>query len=238
DFKDYTYCEPETYKQNLLKYLDILEKFIDKSVLKYGELRMQENEVNAIKKTGKQLNEEILHEHEIEKSFKLQSKDVHINLVQAVDANLVVTERSGIESENNSSENALSKSVNETQMQMQDGKVDMGKTLGVGLVVTESSGTESDKQNTSSRSGNDTTHAVDADIRLVNDQEPLAEVQLTAQHNVLANEQQHTKQSEPIYYTYLLEKVDSNTTLDLTNMSNNGGKTDHDAEQYHVKSPL
>nr|GEU34683.1 hypothetical protein [Tanacetum cinerariifolium] len=36
-------------------------------------------------------------------------------------------------------------------------------------------------------------------------------VQLTAQHNVLANEQQHTDQSKPIYDTYLLEKVDSNT---------------------------
>ncbi|GKD88449.1 hypothetical protein Tco_1363956, partial [Tanacetum coccineum] len=57
-----------------------------------------------------------------------------------------------------------------------------------------------------SRLGNYTTHAVDSDIRPVNDQEPFAEVQLIAQHNVLANEQQHTKQSEPIYDTYMLEK--------------------------------
>ncbi|GJU41924.1 hypothetical protein Tco_1194881 [Tanacetum coccineum] len=92
-------------------------------------------------------------------------------------------------------------------MQMQKGKVNMGKALDVGLVVTESSGTKSDKQDTSSISGNDTTHAVDAYIRPGNDQEPLAE-------------------------------VDSNTTLDSTNMSNNVEKADHDAEQYHVKSPL
>ncbi|GJY01345.1 hypothetical protein Tco_0359497 [Tanacetum coccineum] len=121
---------------------------------------------------------------------------------------------------------------------MQKGKVDMSKALDAGLVVTESSGTKSDKHDTSSISRNDTTHVVDEDIRPVNDQEPLAEVQLTAQHNILANEQQHTEQSGPIYDTYLLEKVDSNTTPDSTNMSNNGGKTDQDAEQYHVKSPL
>ncbi|GJT98982.1 hypothetical protein Tco_1094500 [Tanacetum coccineum] len=66
--------------------------------------------------------------------------------------------------------------------------------------------------------------------KLVNDQVPFAEVQLTAQHNVLANEQQHTEQSEPIYDTYLLEKVDSNTTPDSTNMCHRGGEIDQDAE--------
>nr|GEX27208.1 retrovirus-related Pol polyprotein from transposon TNT 1-94 [Tanacetum cinerariifolium] len=60
-------------------------------------------------------------------------------------------------------------------MQMQEGKVDMGKALDDGLVVTESSGIESNKQDTSSKLGNDTTHEVDVDIRLVNVQEPLAE---------------------------------------------------------------
>nr|GFD60916.1 hypothetical protein [Tanacetum cinerariifolium] len=64
---------------------------------------------------------------------------------------------------------ALSKSV---IVQMQEGKVYMGKALDARLVVTESSGTKSDKQDTSNRLGNYTTHAVDADIRPVNDQEP------------------------------------------------------------------
>ncbi|GKD03765.1 hypothetical protein Tco_1178739, partial [Tanacetum coccineum] len=108
----------------------------------------------------------------------------------------------------------------------------------VGSVITESSGTKSDKHDTSSSSGTYITHAVDADIRPVNDQVPFAEVQLTAQHNVLANEQQHTEQSEPIYDTYLLEKVDSNTTPDSTNMCHRGGEIDQDAEQYQAKSPL
>ncbi|GKC38778.1 hypothetical protein Tco_1051162 [Tanacetum coccineum] len=65
-------------------------------------------------------------------------------------------------------------------------------------VLKKHSRTESEKHVTSSRSGND-THAEDADIKPVNDKEPFDEVYLTAQHNVLANEQQHSVQSEPSY---------------------------------------
>ncbi|GJX24308.1 hypothetical protein Tco_0228753 [Tanacetum coccineum] len=127
--------------------------------------------------------------------LQLQSQDVQINPVQAVDDSLIVSKSSRIESENN---NALSTSVNETQLQQHESLVTESTTLEVnlntdvkaldaGLVITESSRTKS-----------------------VNDQVPFAEVQLTAQHNVLANEQQHTEQSEPNYDTYLLEKGDSN----------------------------
>nr|GEX84791.1 hypothetical protein [Tanacetum cinerariifolium] len=140
---------------------DILAKCIDKRVYKYYEILVKEREVKQIKDTRKLLNKTISHEHEIDKSFKLQSKDVQINPVQAVNANLVVIESSGIKSENNSSENALSKLVNETLMQIQEGKVDM-----------ESSGTKSDEQDTSSRSGND-ADTKDAVIKPVNDQELL-----------------------------------------------------------------
>ncbi|GJU99210.1 hypothetical protein Tco_1328481 [Tanacetum coccineum] len=154
--------------------------------------------------------------------------------------------QSGIESENN---NALSKSVNETQLQQHESLVTESttveanlttdvKALDAGSVITESSGTKSDKHDTSISSGTFITHAVDADIRPVNDQVPFAEVQLTAQHNVLANEQQHTEQSEPNYDTYLLEKGDSNTTSDSTNMCHRGGEIDQDAELYQAKSPL
>ncbi|GKA32075.1 hypothetical protein Tco_0718442 [Tanacetum coccineum] len=115
---------------------------------------------------------------------------------------------------------------------MQEEKVDMRNALDAGLVITKSSGTKSDKQDTSSKSGTYITHVVDADIRLVNDQVPFVEVQLIAQHNVLANKQQHTEQSEPIYDTCLLEKVDRNTTPYSTNMSHRGGKIDQDVKQY------
>ncbi|GKE79157.1 hypothetical protein Tco_1545277 [Tanacetum coccineum] len=115
--------------------------------------------------------------------------------------------------------------VNERQMQSKEGKVDSSKALNASLVVIECSGTKSDKQDTSSRFEND-THAEDVDIKPVNDKEPMAEVQLTTQHNVLANEQQHSVQSVPIYDTHLLKRVDRNTTPDLTNMCHRGGDID------------
>nr|GEV81786.1 hypothetical protein [Tanacetum cinerariifolium] len=126
--------------------------------------------------------------------------------------------------------------VNERQMQEKVGKVDLSKALDVGLVVTKYSGTKSDKQVTSSSLGNYITHVVDAYIKRVNDQVPFANVQLTAQHNVLANEQHHSVQSEPIYDTHLLEKFDRNTTLDSTNMCHRGGKIDQNAKnvKFHV----
>ncbi|GJR74979.1 hypothetical protein Tco_0087344 [Tanacetum coccineum] len=54
-------------------------------------------------------------------------------------------------------------------------------------------------------------------------------VQLTALHNILANEQQHTEQSEPSYDTHLLETIESNTTPTSTNMCHRGGEIDQDA---------
>ncbi|GJS93195.1 hypothetical protein Tco_0800163 [Tanacetum coccineum] len=59
---------------------------------------------------------------------------------------------------------------------------------------------------TSSSSRTYITHAVDVDIRPVNDQVPFAEVQLTAQHNVLYYEQMHTEAIEPIYDTLSVGK--------------------------------
>ncbi|GKB84653.1 hypothetical protein Tco_0956925 [Tanacetum coccineum] len=124
--------------------------------------------------------------------------------------------------------------MNERQMQSKKGKVDSSKALDANLVVTESSGTESEKHDTNSRSGND-THAEDVDIKPANDKEPMAEVQLTAQHNVLAYEQQHSMQSKPIYDTHLLEKVDSTTTPDSTNMCHRGGEIDQNAENVQFR---
>ncbi|GJW72063.1 hypothetical protein Tco_0128980 [Tanacetum coccineum] len=61
-------------------------------------------------------------------------------------------------------------------MQTHEGKVDSSKAFDVSLVVTECSRTKLDKHDTSSSSGNYITHAVDADIRPVNDQVPFPEV--------------------------------------------------------------
>ncbi|GJW89222.1 hypothetical protein Tco_0164562 [Tanacetum coccineum] len=86
--------------------------------------------------------------------------------------------------------------MSERQMQSRESKDVSSKALNASLVVTECSGTKSDEHITSSTSGTYITHVVDADIRPVNDQVPSAEVHLTAQLNVLANEQLHTDQSD------------------------------------------
>ncbi|GJR59646.1 hypothetical protein Tco_1501808 [Tanacetum coccineum] len=146
DFKEYTFCEPDTYRRGLLENLDTLEAVIHRAVITYGRLQ-------------------------------LQSQDVHINPVQTVDDRLSVSKSSWIESENN---NALSKLVNETQLQKHESLVTKSTTLeanlimdvnalDVGLAVTESNETNSYKQDTSSSSGTYITHVVDADIRPVND---------------------------------------------------------------------
>ncbi|GKB12015.1 hypothetical protein Tco_0845938 [Tanacetum coccineum] len=105
--------------------------------------------------------------------------------------------------------------VNERQLQTTEGKVDTGKALDASLVNTESSGTESNEQDTSSRSGND-AHADDADIRPIYDEEPMTEVQTTAEINVFAIGQQHTEQPE----------------------FNNKGEVEQNVEQCHDTCPL
>ncbi|GJV36473.1 ribonuclease H-like domain-containing protein [Tanacetum coccineum] len=134
---------------------------IHRVVNTYGVLRMKENEVNALKENGSQLHDEILHEHQIKSSVKMQSQDIQINPVQAMDDSLIVSKGSLIEPENN---NAFSKSEIETHMQRQEEKVDMREAVDAGLVVTESSGTKPDKQDTSSSLWNYITQAVDAYI--------------------------------------------------------------------------
>ncbi|GJV90541.1 hypothetical protein Tco_1538354 [Tanacetum coccineum] len=84
--------------------------------------------------------------------LQLQSQDVQINPVQTVDDSLIVSKSSWIKSENNY---ALSKSVNETQLQQLESLVTKSttleanlktgiKALDAGSVITESSGTKSD----------------------------------------------------------------------------------------------
>ncbi|GJZ30444.1 hypothetical protein Tco_0575491 [Tanacetum coccineum] len=105
--------------------------------------------------------------------------------------------------------------VNERQIQTTEGKIDTGKALDASLVNIKSSGTESKVQDTSNRSGND-AHVDDANIRPIDDEEPMAEVQTTAEINVFPTRQQHTEQPE----------------------FNNEGEVDQNAEQCHDTCPL
>nr|GEV94041.1 hypothetical protein [Tanacetum cinerariifolium] len=102
--------------------------------------------------------------------------------------------------------------VNERLMQTTKDKVDTSKALDASLVDKESSGTESKEQDTSSRSGND-AHADDADIKPIYDEEPIVEVQTTAEINIFAIGQQHTEQPE----------------------FNNEGEVDQNAEEFGLR---
>ncbi|GJT67253.1 hypothetical protein Tco_1018733 [Tanacetum coccineum] len=105
--------------------------------------------------------------------------------------------------------------VNERQTQTTMEKVDTSKELDVSSIIIKSNGTESQEQDTSNRSGND-AHVDDADIRPIYDEEPKAEVQMTADDNVSAIGQQHTEQPE----------------------SNNEGEVNQNADQCYDTRPL
>ncbi|GKE28368.1 hypothetical protein Tco_1443752, partial [Tanacetum coccineum] len=227
----------QTFTESLLLNLDNLEKQLDRE-------EFQETEsIGAFRVLMKQFQTFINFRYcfddfdgaMIRKSFLeytrteiQQFRDTLIQHMESVKKS--IDERAQHKRENN-------RRVNDRVMQSKEGKVDSSKALDAGLVVTESNETESERHVSSSRSGKD-THAEDADINSVNDKQPLAEVQLTVQHDTLANEQQHSVQSEPIYDTHLLEKVDRNTIPDSTNMCHRGGEIEQNAEKCQVSCPL
>ncbi|GJS89731.1 retrovirus-related pol polyprotein from transposon TNT 1-94 [Tanacetum coccineum] len=115
--------------------------------------------------------------------------------------------------------------VNERLMQTTEEKVDSSKALDASLVIIESNGTESQKQDTSSRSGND-AHVNDADIRPIYNEEPMAEVQMTAGYRTTClteqpesnNEGEVDQNADQCYDTRPLPaKLTDNTTTELSN---------------------
>jgi hypothetical protein len=128
--------------------------------------------------------------------------------------------------------------VKTTLVQSCGGINDSGKALDVGSVVTMRKGSETDKLDTTSSSVTPVTHGMDADLRPVIEQMSCAEVPITVQQSVLSNERQHTDQIKLNYDTNLLEKTDSNTTSNSTNMSHKGGESDQDAERDELLSSV
>ncbi|GJX04959.1 hypothetical protein Tco_0190875 [Tanacetum coccineum] len=102
-FTMYMYCDPETYRRNLIEYLDMLVDVLHESVLQYGILRMKENEVNALKENGrqeqqcthKQEDETQLQQHEclVTESTTLEAK-VSTD-VKALDGGMVAIDSNG-----------------------------------------------------------------------------------------------------------------------------------------------
>nr|GEV60607.1 hypothetical protein [Tanacetum cinerariifolium] len=63
------------------------------------------------------------------------------------------------------------------------------------------------------------------------DAEPLEKVHLSDDYNVFATEKQHFEQPESINDTYVVEAVDSNATLDSSDMCDNEGQVYQNAKE-------
>ncbi|GJX85322.1 hypothetical protein Tco_0336096 [Tanacetum coccineum] len=70
------------------------------------------------------------------------------------------------------------------------------------------------------------------DIRPSYDTEPMAEVPYTAEYNVFVVETQHSEQPENMNDTSLMEKVDSNTTPNSSDMCNDEFEDDQNADDH------
>ncbi|GJU04856.1 hypothetical protein Tco_1121286 [Tanacetum coccineum] len=132
--------------------------------------------------------------------------------------------------------------LNGRKLQIHECKVIEVKTLDVSLGNTKSSGTILDKGNASSlendysktgnesnKSGNESSRYGNASNRPFYDTEPMAVVPNNVDYNVFVAEKQHIMKPEFISDTYVMEKDDSNVTLNSSDMSHNGGKVDHGA---------
>ncbi|GJU08222.1 hypothetical protein Tco_1124652 [Tanacetum coccineum] len=150
----------------------------------------------------KYMIESILHNKEIEKL--VNAKKLQIQEVKASDTSSGDTNCSGIVSDKRNDQNLENPS----------------RTSG----------------NESSRSRNEcnerSTSGDNTDIRPSYDTEPMAEVPYTAEYNVFPIETQNSKQPENINDTSLMEKVDSNTTPDSSDMCNNEFKDDQKIDDH------
>ncbi|GKB68439.1 hypothetical protein Tco_0929851 [Tanacetum coccineum] len=147
DFKEYTLCEPNTYRRDLLKNLDTLDAVIHRAVITYGKLQLQSQDVqiNPVHVVDDSLS--VSKSSWIEFEFNNTLSKV-VNETQLQQHESLVTECTTLEAN-------LSMDV---------------KALHADLVVMESKGIESGKHDTSSSSG---TYA---DIKPINDQVPSVEV--------------------------------------------------------------
>nr|GEY15979.1 hypothetical protein [Tanacetum cinerariifolium] len=114
------------------------------------------------------------------------------------------------------------------KIEMQECKVTVVQACDVNMVVTESI-----KENENSESGisssiyENATKADGADIIPTYDTDSLEHVD-NNDYNVFALETKHLEQPEYINDTYMVKQVDTHTTPDSSDMSNNGREADHD----------
>ncbi|GJZ13235.1 hypothetical protein Tco_0548465 [Tanacetum coccineum] len=203
----------ETFTSTMFLYVDQLEKQLDK------EEFQEDGSMAAFLVLNRQCQQFIYSQFSLDyanqmpnKSFseytQIEAKDFRDTLIKhmsSVKKSIAKRERH---------QRQYDRRVNETQMKMQEREVNRGKALDADLVVPESKETESEMHDTSSRFGND-THAEDADIKPVNDKEPMAEINkeievletinIELEHSVaklLAENEKLHKENEHLKQTY------------------------------------
>ncbi|GJW26134.1 retrovirus-related pol polyprotein from transposon TNT 1-94 [Tanacetum coccineum] len=197
------------------------------------------------------LNKEPLHEKDSNSGLKRDFKDyTHMEaqtFKETIIQNMNSIKQCIVERANHEQElhNGL-KRLNERKLQIQECKVqevqasdansgdndcsrivsDNGNVQG----LENQSNTSRDESSRSRNECNDkSTSGDDTDIRPSYDTEPMVEVPYTAEYNVFAVDTQHSKQSESIINTCVVEKVDSNVLPDSADMCDNEIQTDHNA---------
>ncbi|GKF65660.1 hypothetical protein Tco_0192177, partial [Tanacetum coccineum] len=166
----------------------------------------------------KYLIEAILHEHGIQKRLELQSTEVQIRPIQALEASLVVTKSSGTESENFSSDSTFSRSENENRSSEK-----------------ESSSSEGNDVNADISPSYDIDHA---DIGPSYDNDIVSEVLHDTFENVFAHGIQNHKKPESIPNTYVVNENNSNIIFDIPNMDPDRGKEEHHDVYYEQQRAL
>nr|GEU59862.1 hypothetical protein [Tanacetum cinerariifolium] len=161
----------------------------------------------------KYMIESILHNKEIEQRMnakKLQIQECKVQEVKASDASSGDKDNSRIVSDKGNDQN-----------------------------LNNQSNTSGDENNMSRNECNDkSTSRDDKDIRPSYDTKPMVEVPYTAEYNVFAVESQHSEQPENMNDTSLMEKVNSNTAPDSSDMCNNELKDDQNNDDHEDERSL
>ncbi|GJY72910.1 hypothetical protein Tco_0477341 [Tanacetum coccineum] len=225
DFHAYNGMEPQLFKETILKNFDFIENYMLKTIthaqtiqkrLDDKKLQIQECTVQEVKASDAiskdkaqescMVSFQLLHSHlklllkndlkgtRTEYGFKRAFATLFGQDLETFTSTMFLN-MDQLEKQLNNEEFQEIGSMTAIKMQTTEEKVDTSKALDASLVNTESSGTESKEQDTNNRLRND-AHADDADIRPIYDEEPMAEVQMTAEINVFSTGQQHTEQPE------------------------------------------
>ncbi|GJW36663.1 hypothetical protein Tco_0059583 [Tanacetum coccineum] len=242
--------EHQTFREKITPFKKCFDskEIIDERVLKYGELRMKEREVQAIKEIEKRLKEKEIQQQD---SLVTEGIILYASLVTKGIALVAILVTEGI---------SLDASLSTNVIALDASLVTEGITLDVGLVAKQStvdSSTSSEQldessnlgnenkssDNESNSSGNDLdaekilidTTASDienADIGPSYDSDTISEVNHDMFENVFAHGIQNHEQPESIPDTYVVNENNSHINSYIPNMDPDKENEEHDDVNY------